>query len=70
MNRHGICISVLSENGIIEITYKLILSGPRHKNIGPLVLYRSPECIGYAELEQAWIYTTIRCINFPAMQKH
>ena len=29
---------------------------------GPLVLHRSPECIGYAE--QAWKYMTISCINF------
>ena len=29
---------------------------------GPLVLYRSPECIGYAE--QASKYMTICCINF------
>ena len=26
--------------------------------------YRSPECIGYAELEQAWKYMTICCISF------
>ena len=25
----------------------------------PLVLYRSPECVGYAELEQAWKYMTM-----------
>ena len=29
----------------------------------PLVLYRSPECIGYAE--QACKYMTICCIRFP-----
>ena len=27
-------------------------------------LYCSPECIAYAELEQAWKYMTIRCISF------
>ena len=31
---------------------------------GPLVLYRSPECIGYTESEQAWKYMTICCISF------
>ena len=32
------------------------------KTRGPLVLYRSPECIGYVELEQAWEYMTM---HFP-----
>ena len=31
---------------------------------GPLALYRTPECIGYAELEQAWKYMAICCITF------
>ena len=30
---------------------------------GPLVLYRSPECIEYAELEQAWKYMTIYAVE-------
>ena len=30
---------------------------------GP-VLYRSPECIGYAELEQAWKYMIMCCKSF------
>ena len=29
-----------------------------------MVLYGSPECWGYAELEQAWKYMTICCISF------
>ena len=29
-----------------------------------MVLYRSPECIGYAELKQAWKYITICYISF------
>ena len=29
-----------------------------------MILHRSSECIGYAELEQAWKYMTIRCISF------
>ena len=29
-----------------------------------MVLYRSPECVGYAELEQPWKYMTICCISF------
>ena len=33
------------------------------KSEDPMVLYRSPECIGYAELEQAWKYMTICCIS-------
>ena len=28
-----------------------------------MVVYGSPECIGYAELEQAWKYMTICCIK-------
>ena len=28
---------------------------------GPLVLYRSPECWGYAELEQTWKYKSTQC---------
>ena len=28
---------------------------------GPLVLYRSPECWGYAELEQTWQYKSTQC---------
>ena len=34
------------------------------KTRGPLVLYRSPEYIGYAELEQAWKYMIMCCISF------
>ena len=34
------------------------------KTRGSLVLYRSPECIGYAELEQAWKYMTVCCVSF------
>ena len=30
---------------------------------GPLVLYRSPEGIGYAEFKQTWKYMTICCIR-------
>ena len=38
---------------------------------GPLVLYHSPECIGYAELEQAWKYMTIIMLyKLSPMQKH
>ena len=33
------------------------------KTRGPMVLYRSPECIRYAELEQAWKYMTIFCVS-------
>ena len=28
---------------------------------GPLVLYRSPECWGYAELEQTWKFMSTQC---------
>ena len=28
---------------------------------GPLALYRSPECWGYAELEQTWKYKSTQC---------
>ena len=31
------------------------------KTRGPLVLYRSPECWGYAELEQTWKYKSSQC---------
>ena len=31
------------------------------KTRGPLVLYRSPECWGYAELEQTWKYKSTQC---------
>ena len=38
---------------------------------GPLVLYRSPECIGYADLEQAWKYmTVIRLLVFNGTERH
>ena len=35
-----------------------------HNTRGPLVLYQSLVCIGYAELEQAWKHMTICCISF------
>ena len=33
------------------------------KTRGPLVLYRSTKCIGYAELEHAWKYITISMLS-------
>ena len=36
----------------------------RMLTIGPLVRYRSSECIGYAELGQAWKYMAICYISF------
>ena len=34
---------------------------PQKKTRGPLVLYRSPECWGYVELEQTWKYISTQC---------
>ena len=36
----------------------------KHKTRGPMVLYRLPECVGYAELKQACKYMTLCCISF------
>ena len=33
----------------------------KNKARGPLVLYRSPECWGYVELEQTWRYMSTQC---------
>ena len=33
----------------------------KKKTRGPLVLYRSPECWGYVELEQTWKYISTQC---------
>ena len=51
------------------VLFTVLICMPVFPNIklqtrGPSVLYSSPECIGYAELEQAWIYMTICCISF------
>ena len=35
-----------------------------------MVLYRSYECIGYAELEQSWKSMTIMLYKLSPMQKH
>ena len=35
--------------------------GRRRKTRGPLVLYHSPECWGYAKLEQTWKYKSTQC---------
>ena len=32
-----------------------------HRTRGSLVLYRSPECWGYVELEQTWKYISTQC---------
>ena len=54
----NLCLTIQTDTGLTE-NYKT------SKQIrGPMVLYRSPEHCGYAELEQAWKYMTICCISF------
>ena len=45
----------------MSISLKFFLLHLLDKTRGPLVLYRSPECWGYAELEQTWKYKSTRC---------
>ena len=47
-----------------EIIYSLLRLHFQKVTRGTFVLYRSPECIGYAVLEQAWKCMTICCISF------
>ena len=48
---------------VTELLIEKIITSENEGMAETLILYRSPECWGYAELERTWKYMTIWCIS-------